>query len=392
MQERSIPKPCRISTVFAEDSLARAFQSLENGEDLTMQEELSSLKLPELPLLRNLSICSLKMFPACCRMTEGSNNALLLLLTFEAILDALDELGYDVTWEVLNSADHYVPQARKRVFIVGFSRDRCAGRVLSFTDANPKTLVRRIPGREGSRVYSTEGIGITLTSSAGGFGGKTGLYTEMSEDLAIKIKSLTAKGYQLAYPGDSIDLAYADMNSRRGRVGHDIAHTVVTSPTQGYYEVKCIDMNAEPDITEIARCITTRQDSGIGHHKGEKSGVLEIDEPIPIHTPFRENARQQGRRFKSAGESAFTITSTDRDGVIWMGFIRKLTPRECWRLQGFTDEQFDKVRAVGISKAQLYKQAGNAVTVTVIEALGRFIRMIDEEREESNEQYNDFCE
>ena len=173
----------------------------------------------------------------------------------------------------------------------------------------------------------------------------------MNEDLAIKIKSLTAKGYQLAYPGDSIDLAYADMNSRRGRVGHDIAHTVVTSPTQGYYEVKCIDMNAEPDITEIARCITTRQDSGIGHHKGEKSGVIEINEPIPIHTPFRENARQQGRRFKSAGEPAFTITSTDRDGVIWMGFIRKLTPRECWRLQGFTDEQFDKVRAVGISKA-----------------------------------------
>ena len=102
--------------------------------------------------------------------------------------------GYDVAWQVLNSADHYVPQARKRVFIVGFSRDRCAGRVLSFTDANPKTLVKCIPGHEGNRVYSTEGIGITLTSSAGGFGGKTGLYTDMNEDHAIKIKSLTAKG------------------------------------------------------------------------------------------------------------------------------------------------------------------------------------------------------
>ena len=297
--------------------------------------------------------------------------------------------GYDVTWEVLNSADHYVPQARKRVFIVGFSRDRCAGRVLSFTEANPKTLVRRIPGHEGNRVYSTDGLGITLTSSAGGFGGKTGLYIDTNKDFALAIKSLTKSGYQIAYPGDSIDLAYPDMNSRRGRVGHDIAHTVVPSATQGYYEVKCIDMNKDPAITELARCITTRQDSGIGHHKGEKSGVIEIDEPIPIHTPFRENVRQQGRRFKSAGEPAFTITSTDRDGVIWMGFIRKLTPRECWRLQGFTDEQFDKAQAVGISKAQLYKQAGNAVTVTVIEALGRFIRMIDEEREEFNEQDND---
>ena len=85
--------------------------------------------------------------------------------TFKAILDALDELGYDVSWQVLNSADHYVPQARKRVFIVGFSRERCAGRVLSFTEANPKTLVKRIPGREGSRVYSTEGIGITLVAN-----------------------------------------------------------------------------------------------------------------------------------------------------------------------------------------------------------------------------------
>ena len=132
------------------------------------------------------------MFPACCRMTKGG-----LLKPSSMRCDAnlaSQARGYDVTWEVLNSADHYVPQARKRVFIVGFSRDRCAGRVLSFTEANPKTLIRRIPGREGSRVYSTEGIGITLTSSAGGFGGKTGLYTDMNEDLAIKIKSLTAKG------------------------------------------------------------------------------------------------------------------------------------------------------------------------------------------------------
>lgn len=50
--------------------------------------------------------------------------------------------------------------------------------------------------------------------------------------------------------------------------------------------------------------------------------------------------------------------------------IRKLTPKECWRLQGFTDEQHDAVEAVGISNSQRYKQAGNAVTVNVITALG----------------------
>lgn len=50
--------------------------------------------------------------------------------------------------------------------------------------------------------------------------------------------------------------------------------------------------------------------------------------------------------------------------------IRKLTPLECWRLQGFTDEQFNKAKAAGVSNSQLYKQAGNAVTVPIVEAIG----------------------
>lgn len=52
--------------------------------------------------------------------------------------------------------------------------------------------------------------------------------------------------------------------------------------------------------------------------------------------------------------------------------IRKLTPKECWRLQGFTDAQYEKAAAVN-SKSQLYKQAGNAVTVNVVEEIGRHI-------------------
>ena len=53
--------------------------------------------------------------------------------------------------------------------------------------------------------------------------------------------------------------------------------------------------------------------------------------------------------------------------------IRKLTTRECWRLQGFPDEYFDKAKASGVSDSQLYKQAGNAVTVNVAYAIGRAI-------------------
>ena len=302
--------------------------------------------------------------------------------TFATILSSLDELGYDVAWQVLNSANFGVPQSRKRVFIVGFLRGKCAGRVLSFTGANPKTLVQRIPGSEGNRIYSIFGLSVTLTSQAGGFGGKTGLY----EIMGIPIKSKTKKGYQIAFPGDSIDLSYATMNSRRGRVGKETAHTLTTSSTQGYYFVYCIDLNPMPKITDLARCITTRQDNGICNRKGEKSGVIMITEPIAVLTPERETVRQQGRRFKLPGEPMFTITVMDRHGVVYMGFIRKLIPLECWRLQGFTEAQFGKVKEVGMSDAQLYKQAGNAVTVNVVEAVAKFILEI--ERESENGEYN----
>lgn len=65
--------------------------------------------------------------------------------------------------------------------------------------------------------------------------------------------------------------------------------------------------------------------------------------------------------------------------MIRKGRIRRLMPVECWRLQGFTTEQFEKVATAGMSDAQLYKQAGNAVTTNVIEALARFILEIDKE-------------
>ena len=116
------------------------------------------------------------------------------------------------------------------MYIVGYLRERCAGEILSFTNANAASLIQLLGGTEGNRVYSDEGVGITLTSSAGGFGGKTGLY-----DVALPIKVDTKSGFQLAHPGDSIDLAYPTMNTRRGRVGEKIAHTVTPGNTQGYF-------------------------------------------------------------------------------------------------------------------------------------------------------------
>lgn len=290
--------------------------------------------------------------------------------TFATILAALDELGYDVAWQVLNSKNFGVPQSRKRVYLVGYFRERCPGEIFSFTETNGTPLIQVLPGTQGNRIYSDQGVSITLTSGAGGFAGKSGLY-----EIGLPIKVKTKSGFQIAHPGDSIDLAYPTLNSRRGRVGSQIAHTVTPGNTQGCF---FIDMNPPPNLTENARCITARQDSGISKHKGEHSGVFIEEPPRAILTPEKESVRQRGRRFKEPDEPMFTITAQDRHGIIHRGRVRKLTPRECWRLQGFTDEQFDKAVAAGISDGRLYKMAGNAVSVPVITAIGQKIKEIND--------------
>lgn len=100
--------------------------------------------------------------------------------------------------------------------------------------------------------------------------------------------------------------------------------------------------------TEIARCLKARYTAAPTNHACEDSGVL---------------------------------TAQDRHGVALLDKnirIRRLTPRECWRLQGFPDEYFDKARAAGISDTQLYKQAGNGVTVNVARAIGERLKEVEE--------------
>ncbi len=290
--------------------------------------------------------------------------------TFHTILCTLSDLGYHLEWQVLNSKDFGVPQSRKRVYIIGYLDERCTGKILPFTGTNRASLIQVLPGSQGSRVYSAKGVSCTLTSEAGGMGGKTGLY-----DVGVPIKENTKKGYKMAYEGDSIDLAYAEQNTRRGRVGRRIAHTLTTESTQG--TVHFVDLDHRLRVTEEARCLNTRQDEISCRHLGERSGVLEETGARAILNPEKKHTRQNGRRMKEPEEPMFTLTATDRHGVSYQGRIRRLTPRECFRLQGYRDEQIDKILAV-TSDAQAYKQAGNGVTVNVIEAIGRRIREVHE--------------
>lgn len=301
--------------------------------------------------------------------------------TFHTILSTLHELGYHVEWKVLNSKDFGVPQSRRRVYIIGYLDGRCAGKILPFPEADGAPLIQVIPGAQGKRVYHPDGVSCTLTSGAGGMGGKTGLY-----EVGIPIKEATKKGYKMAYPGDSIDLGYATTNTRRGRVGHEVAHTLTTGSQQG--TLHFVDLSSPPLVTETARCLHTRQSNGVFRHKGETSGVLEETSPRAVLTPAKKTVRQPGSRMKEPGEPMFTLTATDRHGVSYHGRIRRLTPRECLRLQGYRDDQIDRMME-DMSDSQLYKQAGNGVTVTVIEAIGRNLYAVHEELKKQGKEEAD---
>ena len=344
-QEKSYPNSYPISTFWLEDFPVSPSQSLEQEKDLTIQEERCFSRLLELLPLKNLSISSSKMFPDCLTMTQAGH---LKQSSVRWLSWGMMYAGRYLTAKISEYPNHEIECSLSDIL-----EDNVPEKYYLSRKQAEKLLYKENP-TQGERIYSSKGLSCTLTSGSGGFGGHSGLYLiEDTEKFGLLIKAKTKDGYQIAYPGDSIDTAFSGQNSRRGRVGSQIAHTLTTSATQAYY---FIDLNPDPKLTEIARCITARHDSGISNRKAEHSGV------------FVENSDVLDDNEK------FAVAFVEPNGEVHIGRIRKLTPRECWRLQGFTDEQFNKAKATGLSDSRLYKMAGNAVTVNVISEIGKIIK------------------
>ena len=245
-------------------------------------------------------------------------------------LSILDESGYDLEWQVFNSKDYGVPQNRERIYTIGHLRREGRRQVLPISRESSSHLKQLVGGMQSYRVYDPSGIAATLVGEGGGLGAKTGLY--------LIDQSLT-----------------------------------------------------EPKLTEEARCLTARYTAGATKRTAMNSGVLEV-QPILTQGIKVRNGTKQGYQLAVVGDSVdlsypSSLTRRARVGrgiahnlscscqmgaVVWNGRvvkIRRLTPKECFRLQGFSDDLFEKAKAVN-SDAQLYKQAGNGVTVPVVYAIG----------------------
>lgn len=286
---------------------------------------------------------------------------------FTEVLYQMAEAGYDVEFCLFNSKDFGVPQNRERVFIVGHFRERCSGFVLFDTgtgeqinrngcEEKTEELKQIIDGgNQADRVYESTGLSKTITGTGGGGGTKTGYYT-VPKETGIKKMLESTQHYTVS---DSEGL----------------------SPTIAACDYKDPQKVAIPRIKKVIDG-DHETDNVVGSDGVSKSlKATDYKNPhkiaIPCLTPDRMKKRQNGRRFKGNGDPMFTLTAQDKHGVlIYDGReynIRRLTPRECFRLQGFSDADYDNAESVN-SNTQLYKQAGNAVTVNVAKYIGERLK------------------
>ena len=259
---------------------------------------------------------------------------------FLRVTSEMAKRGYTVQWRLYNSKDYGVPQNRERVYIVGHLGERGGRELLPPARKSERTLKKVISGAQAERVYELE-LSCTLSSQGGGMGAKTGLY-------------MIQRGCKFRYPERGV--------GKRAVSGYientDIANALLSTHTGDYTS------DGNTGVVEIKNAT--------------KSGATPAMIGDGIDTAYPSSNTRRGRVQK---EACNTITTHGTAGVltdIYPVRIRKLTPKECWRLQGFSDEQFEKAAAVN-SNSWLYKQAGNAVTVNVVEAIGKHIAGIIQE-------------
>lgn len=361
---------------------------------------------------------------------------------FNDLLDVLDELGYNTYWKVLNAKDYGVPQNRERVFAISIRKDIDDGKFefpqpfdngvrlkdvlednvdekyylsediqnrLIITD---KTLTKNVIGTtkpsfktigqrdlvysensimgtllatdykqpkqiletnrcvkvgdlnyynydKMNRVYSKGGCSPALEIMQGG-----NRQPKIAEPIAY-VKEATKKGYAEIYEGDSVNLEQPNSNSktRRGRVGKGCAQTLTTS---------CNQAIVEPNELSHSEWKQQMYKRFIEDSNSEVSGVI------------TNQSQSFGYRPPMKGYSKTLKANANDAGVVESFRVRKLTPKECYRLMGFTDEQFDKSQAFS-SDSQLYKQAGNSIVVDVLYYIFEKLFEVDTETRKETE-------
>lgn len=226
----------------------------------------------------------------------------------EAYIQRMSDMGYDSVTQILNAKDFGIPQNRERVYTVSIKRG--SNLVNGYMRPAPRPLEKRLKDiledDPDERYFLTD---------------------EQVANLKAESDKQTAKGYGFAFKPRSTETYATTISTKAGQRKTDNFVKIRTANKTGF------DMATDGDGIDLAYPQSATRRGRVGH------GV------------------------------AKTIPTSDSQGTLDGYRIRKLTPRECWRLMGFDDADFDKAQAVGTSNTQLYKQAGNSIVVNCLMAI-----------------------
>lgn len=264
---------------------------------------------------------------------------------FDKYIESLEEIGYKNYYKVLNAKDYGVPQNRERIFVISIRSDIEQDFEFPQPFDNGIRLKDILEDEVDEKFYiSPEKVEKLLMQ-----------LKDHNQDISYCIDSNYYKGTTpkqflekcrrqlVCVPCLTPDRVEKRQNGRRFKENGDPSFTLTSQDRHG---------------------VLIKQATKQGYIECEIGGVADLSFP---------NSKTRRGRVQENGTISPTITATET-GICRVELdyrIRKLTPKECFRLMGFDDASFQKCVDIGISNSQLYKQAGNSIVVNVLECVFR---------------------
>ena len=285
---------------------------------------------------------------------------------FETVLSTLEDMGYTNYWQVLNAKDYGIPQNRKRVFIVSVRNDIDK----KYTFPAPIKLELRLKDileKEVEEKYYLKGlqdffIKNSFEQEIKGNGFRFSPHIKNNADIA---KTITT------HNGSRMDVNYViDVDSEDAFFKFDSTNEKINM-------IGMLDIKGNEQVRRVygtdglSPTLNTMQGGNrqpkVLVREATKKGYAEAVDGDSINL---EQPNSKTRRGRVGKQVAQTLNTAPQQAVVEPSLrIRKLTPKECFRLMGFDDADIDVLIENGISNTQLYKQAGNSIVVNVLEAI-----------------------